>query len=510
MVFAFLFVYAPTDREDREVCWWELDHNCSILPGSWILCGDFNVTLSSDERNGRNGSPRDIKSFRDFISSASLIDLPLSVRTFTWSNKRLKPSMARLDRFLINYEWENKFPSCIQFSLPAFGSDHFPIILNSGGLKTLPPIFRFERSWLHNTDFIPFVSRCWHSFQGQGSSVNIFILKLKLLKRRLKWWKKNVLGCISTRKSEALSKVNAFDLLEEQRPLLDSEFNERKANFIATINHQGRDIIGDDDVSKAFHKYYYELFGQSNSKHLHTDWSTLYPQQENNLLSLEDKFTEVEIKSAVLGMNANIALGLDGFSMAFYQLFGNWSRKSMLDSIIQANKMSHVCSKRKKEVAMFKIDFAKAFDSIDWVFLIEFLKARGFDNKWCSWILHIISSSNCAVLVNGSPSKFLYYKRGLKQGDPLSSMLFNIVVDALNRMIMNNVEEGLLSSLGLREPLNQLRILQFADILLFVKSSSNDIFILKTILYIFEEISGLSINYSKSSLIYFGKIHHNA
>ncbi|XP_020243333.1 uncharacterized protein LOC109821565 [Asparagus officinalis] len=78
-------------------------------------------------------------------------------------------------------------------------------------------------------------------------------------------------------------------------------------------------------------------------------------------------------------------------------------------------------------------------------------------------------------------------------------------------MIMNNVEEGLLSSLGLREPLNQLRILQFVDdTLLFVKSASRDISTLKTILYLFEDMSGLSINYSKSSIIYFGKMHLKA
>ncbi|XP_020265598.1 uncharacterized protein LOC109841134 [Asparagus officinalis] len=90
-------------------------------------------------------------------------------------------------------------------------------------------------------------------------------------------------------------------------------------------------------------------------------------------------------------------------------------------------------------------------------------------------------------------------------------MLFNVAVDVLHKMIMNNVEEGLLSPLGLREPLKHLRILQFADdTLLFVRSSSKDISILKAILYLFEDISGLSINYSKSSLIYFGRFSYKA
>ncbi|XP_020253777.1 uncharacterized protein LOC109830826 [Asparagus officinalis] len=183
--------------------------------------------------------------------------------------------------------------------------------------------------------------------------------------------------------------------------------------------------------------------------------------------------------------------------------------RSTLDSILIANEMIHFCSKRKKEVAMVKIDFAKAFDSISWNFLINLLKARGFGDKWCSWIYYIVSTSNCSVLVNGSPSKSFTCKRGLKQGDPLSPLLFNLSVDVLSRMIMYNVDEGLLSSLQIREPLNHIRILQFADdTLLFVRSTLKDISALKAILYIFEDISGLGINYSKSSLLYFGNIQN--
>ncbi|XP_020264999.1 uncharacterized protein LOC109840677 [Asparagus officinalis] len=484
------------------------------MPGPWVLCGDFNATLSYDERNGRNGSPNDIRSFRNFVTSASLIDLPLSGRAFTWSNKRLNPSMARLDRFLLSPDWDKEFPLCIQCSPPSMGSDHCPIVLDSGGFKHGPSFFIFERSWFHNPDFIPFINTSWNSFQCKGNPLDVFIMKLKLLKRMIKWWKKNILGSISSRKADILSKINSFDLLEEQRPLSDSEFIERKslqssfssiikeeetywhqrsriqwlkegdsntsffhktatfhkkANYITSITHEGRELTREHDISKAFFDYYYSLFGQSNRNLSSIDWSSLYPDQDLNLSSLEEPFSEVEIKNAVFGMNPNKAPGPDG---------------------------------------KIKIDFDNVFDSLNWKFIIDLLKARGFGPRWCSWIHNIISSSSCAVLVNGQPTKFFNCKRGLKQGDPLSPMLFNIAVDVLHRMIVNNVDDGLLSSLGIKAPLNQLRTLQYADdTLLFVRSSSNDIRILKTILYIFEEMSGLGINYSKSSLVYFGKTH---
>ncbi|XP_020251189.1 uncharacterized protein LOC109828677, partial [Asparagus officinalis] len=78
--FTFTNVYAPIDREDKEVCWWELNRVRKLFDGPWIICGDFNATLCLEERNGNGGSLRDINSFRKFVSSTSLIDLPLSGR----------------------------------------------------------------------------------------------------------------------------------------------------------------------------------------------------------------------------------------------------------------------------------------------------------------------------------------------------------------------------------------------------------------------------------------------
>ncbi|XP_020266417.1 uncharacterized protein LOC109841906 [Asparagus officinalis] len=327
----------------------------------------------------------------------------------------------------------------------------------------------------------------------------------------------------------------------------------------------GSEIADQGEISKAFYDFYHNLFGQENNSNMTVNWNFLYPSKNQNLLDLDADFSDEEVKQAVFSMNPNKSPGPDGFSLLFYQssvfsmnpnkspgpdgfslLFYQsfWdllhhdvvelmncfptnrlapfmndlvaptqsafqTGKSTLDSITVANELIHFCSKRKKDVAMVKIDFTKAFDSINWNFLINLLKVQGFGQRWCSWIYNIISTSSCAVLINGSPSKSFKCKRGLKQGDHLSPLLFNIVADVLCKMIRHNVEEGLLSNLGIKEPLNQIRSLQFADdTLLFVRSTKNDISILKAILYIFEDISWLGINFSKSSLIYFGKLHN--
>lgn len=65
---------------------------------------------------------------------------------------------------------------------------------------------------------------------------------------------------------------------------------------------------------------------------------------------------------------------------------------------------------------ILKVDFAKAFDLVNWEFLLELLKARGFEAKWLAWIENILSSTKANVLVNGSPNGYIRYQRGLRQG----------------------------------------------------------------------------------------------
>ncbi|XP_020272638.1 uncharacterized protein LOC109847809 [Asparagus officinalis] len=109
-------------------------------------------------------------------------------------------------------------------------------------------------------------------------------------------------------------------------------------------------------------------------------------------------------------------------------------------------------------------------------------------------------------MVNGSPTNPFTCQRGLKQGDPLSPMLFLLMVDVLCRMLHNSCDHGDLSKLHLKGMLNDIKSLQFADdTIIFYKANLTDITNLKSILYLFEYTSGLSINFSKSNLFYSGK-----
>jgi len=61
---------------------------------------------------------------------------------------------------------------------------------------------------------------------------------------------------------------------------------------------------------------------------------------------------------------------------------------------------------------------------------------------WRQWIMECVSTTTTLILVNGCPTDGFNLQRGLRQGDPLSSFLFMIVVEGLNVMLNHTVKDG--------------------------------------------------------------------
>ena len=77
----------------------------------------------------------------------------------------------------------------------------------------------------------------------------------------------------------------------------------------------------------------------------------------------------------------------------------------ILDGVLIANETVGCIKKNKKKCLMFKVDFEKAYDSLNWKYLLDMLRLMGFGGKWCKWIEECLKSATVSVLVNGSPTK---------------------------------------------------------------------------------------------------------
>lgn len=143
-----------------------------------------------------------------------------------------------------------------------------------------------------------------------------------------------------------------------------------------------------------------------------------------------------------------------------------------------------------------KLDVAKAFDSVSWAYLLEVMEAMGFGQRWRDMIALILASSSSRILLNGTPGSPFAHMRGLRQGDPLSPLLFIIAMEPLQRLLVMATERNILKPLGTR--LARFQASFYADdAALFINPVQEEVSAVKAILEMFGNTSGLKTNLTK-------------
>ncbi|KAJ0877963.1 putative RNA-directed DNA polymerase [Helianthus annuus] len=320
----------------------------------------------------------------------------------------------------------------------------------------------------------------------------------------------------------------------EVRPLISYEGNktlgEEEKNFLiqtfsleeikVAVSECGSDKApGPDGLNMRFIKKFWHLFEEDflevlNAFHANGEFSvgsgssfiTLIPKLKDpvelknyrpiNLIGIISK-----VVSKVLANRLKKVIGSVVSESQSAFLEGNF----ILDGPLMVNEIHRWGEKCKKKGFFFKIDFEKAYDNVNWNFLIDSMSKRGFPDRWCHWIKGILKSARSSVLVNGSPTFEFQCFKGLRQGDPISPFLFILVMDVLSSLIDKAKEEGIVKGLKLPNEGPSISHLFYADdAIILGEWSSENISNMVRILRIFHVCSGLKINLDKSSLFGMG------
>ncbi|XP_058746815.1 uncharacterized protein LOC131619766 [Vicia villosa] len=151
-----------------------------------------------------------------------------------------------------------------------------------------------------------------------------------------------------------------------------------------------------------------------------------------------------------------------------------------------------------------KIDISKAFDTLNWSFLLKTLSCFGFCDKFCNWIDTILNSAMLSIGINGKQAGFFKCSNGVRQGDPLSPLLFCLAEEVLSRgiaLLVNNNHVNLIkASRNCSVPSHTLYA---DDIMIFCRGDQKSINAIAALLTEYAAISGQVCNKDKS-LIYAG------
>ncbi|XP_011101581.1 uncharacterized protein LOC105179640 [Sesamum indicum] len=271
-------------------------------------------------------------------------------------------------------------------------------------------------------------------------------------------------------------------------------------------------------VVDEFVMYYQNLLGGERRRDV-IDLRFLRPWvrhllNEEDVSSLLLPFTPTDVKQAVFDIAEDKAPGPDGYSSGFFKaawpIVGQEVTSAVLDFFTTGRILKQINTTLlaliPKELFIgynqalppqcaLKVDIRKAYDTVEWDFMIAVMELFGFPSNFVKWIEVCVTTTSFSVGLNGKPHGFFKGARGLRQGDPLSPYLFVLVMEVLHLGFLQLIDQDELFSFHWKCDTSRVFQLGFVDdLLLFCHAYMDSIGVIKTGLGRFAIWSGLRLN----------------
>ena len=303
--------------------------------------------------------------------------------------------------------------------------------------------------------------------------------------------------------------LNTIDKFVPDSRKNDLEENLSSEECKAALDRMKRDKSpGSDGLPAEFYKFFWDTIGEDLVEVLNFCFNKglLTESMRLAILSLIYKKNDIElIKNwrPISLLNVNYKIGSKAFAERLKTVLPHIISadqtcsvpgRSIFDNLMLIRDTFDYCEMKKLPLAMVKIDQEKAFDRVNWQFLHKALSKMNFGPKFIRCIQTMYTAVSCKISNNGYLSRSITLERGVRQGCPLSPLLYCIVAETLGNLIRNNIKID-----GLRIPgcNREIKISQYADdTTLFLK---NDHSVDQALLSIndYERGSGSKVNYDR-------------
>lgn len=357
-------VYGPQLQAEKQLFLGELLLVRSSCAGAWLLCGDFNMICHAEDKNTRRLDHRGMRRFMSFLHGANVEELHLSGRRFTWSNRRERPTLERLDRVFASPEWLGLFPSHLLRPLSSDCSDHCPLLLRTDAIPWAKCRFRFEAFWAKLPGLLDAIKIAWTPTLLHADPFQVLDYKLRNTANALKAWAAKKVGSVRLQLSVAREVIKCLDTAEEARSLSSEEQllrNELKVKCLGlaslsrtiarlrsrihylaegdantkffhlqachrarknhnhSINVDGVEVVDNNAMADALFNFYEFVLGTNFERSARIDLELLQLRTAD-LQGLDRCFTEDEVRAVIADLPPDKASGPDGCTGRFYKL----------------------------------------------------------------------------------------------------------------------------------------------------------------------------------------------
>ncbi len=174
--------------------------------------------------------------------------------------------------------------------------------------------------------------------------------------------------------------------------------------------------------------------------------------------------------------------------------------RSKMDNLFLMRDVFDVCRVGNLKIGLISIDQEKSFDRVDYSFLFYTLGAFGVGEVFLSWVKLLYSGASCMVKVGGGLSCPIPVGRGIRQGCPISGLLYSLAVKPLICRLRNRIK-----GLSLLTQAPPIVVSAYADDINVLVRDQEDIEVLRQSLATYERASSARVNWGKSEACLMGR-----